>query len=117
MELRMMQNRAIYAVRRMASKGSERNELPAGAEPTESLATVRTSVGEFAFRSTQVGCYLELIVGKLHRVLGLYQTNEAALDALINQRTGLGSWDALVGSAAKSQVAALKKWDPDKQAS
>lgn len=117
MELTITPNGAPYAVQRTASKDSWRSQEPAGADEAETLPTIRTSVGEFAFRSTQVGCYLELIVGKLHRVLGLYRTSEAALDALINQRTGLGSWDALVGSAAKSQVAALKQWAPNKQAS
>lgn len=117
MELTIMPTGAIYAARRTASVGSRRSQESAGAEATETLPTIRTSVGEFAFRSTQVGCYLELIVGKLHRILGLYRTSEAALDALINQRTGLGSWDALVGPTAKSQVAALKQWAPDKQAS
>ena len=117
MELTIMPTGAIYAVRRTASKGSWPSQEPAAADATEILPTIRTSVGEFAFRSTHVGCYLELIVGELHRVLGLYRTNEAALEALINQRTGLGSWDALVGSTARSQVAALKQWAPDKQAS
>ena len=117
MELTIMQNGALYAVQRTASKGSWPSLEPAGADATETLPTIRTSVGEFAFRSTQVGCYLEFIVGKLHRILGLYRTNEAALDALINQRTGLGSWDALAGSAAKSQVAAVKHRAPDKPVS
>jgi hypothetical protein len=55
-------------------------------------------------------------MGKVHRVLGLYKTNEAALEALINQRTGLGSWDALERPEAKAQVVALEQWDPHKQA-
>ncbi len=115
MELTIMPDGALYAVQRTASNGSGRDGESVGTDATETIPTVRTSVGEFAFRSTQVGCYLELIVGKLHRILGLYRTNEAALNALINQRTGLGSWDALVESAAKSQVAAPKLWSTDKQ--
>lgn len=112
-----MQNGALYAVQQRAREGSRRSQEPAVADATETLPTIRTSVGEFAFRSTQVGCYLELIVGSVHRILGLYRTTEAALDALMNQRTGLSSWDALVGSAIKSQVAALKQWGSDKKAS
>ena len=116
MKLTIMQDGALYAVQRRASNGSADHKGPAGTDAANGLPTIRTPVGEFAFRSTQVGCYLELIVGELHRVLGLYETNEAALDALINKRTGLGSWDALSGSAAKSQVTTLKQGSPDKQA-
>jgi len=115
MELTVMQNGALWAVQQTRGKGSRRSRARAGEDAIATLQTIRTSVGEFAFRSTQVGCYLELIVGELHRVLGLYRTNEAALDALINQRSGLVSWDALAGSAAKSQIAALKHGGPDKQ--
>lgn len=117
MELAIMQNGALYAVQRTPSKDSRRNRQElTNADTTETLPTIRTSVGEFAIRSTQVGCYLELIMGRVHRVLGLYKTNEAALEALINQRTGLGSWDALERPEAKAQVVALEQWDPHQQA-
>ena len=113
MELAILQNGALYAVQQTASKGPSRNhQEPASADITEILPTIRTSVGEFAIRSAQVGCYLELVMGKVHRVLGLYETNEAALEALINQRIGLGSWDALEGPKARAQVAALKQTGP-----
>jgi hypothetical protein len=113
-----MQNGALYAVQQTARKGPSRNhQEPASADVNEMLPTIRTSVGEFAIRSTQVGCYLELIMGKVHRVLGLYETNEAALEALINQRIGLGAWDALEGPEARAQVAALRQRDPYEQAS
>ncbi len=118
MKLALMQNGALYAVQHTPGKGPRRNnQEPASADTTEILPTIRTSVGKFAIRATQVGCYLELIMGKVHRVLGLYETNEAALEALINQRIGLGSWDALEGPEARAQVAALEQWDPFKQAS
>lgn len=103
MDLTIMQNGAVYAVQQ-TRKDSWRDREPANADTSGTLPTIRTSVGEFAFRSTNVGCFLELIVGEAHRILGLYETNESALEALINQRTGLGSWDALAGSAAKSQI-------------
>jgi hypothetical protein len=118
MKLALMQNGALYAVQQMPGKNARRNDQEsAGAATTEILPTIRTSVGEFAIRATQAGCYLELIMGKVHRVLGLYETNEAALEALISQRIGLGSWDALEGPEARAQVAALEQWDLYKQAS
>jgi hypothetical protein len=102
-----LQNGALYAVQRTASNGAWRNrQEPAGAETTATLPVIRTSVGEFAIRSTQVGCYLELIMGKVNRVLGLYKTNEAALEALINRRTGFRTWDALETGNAKAQIGA-----------
>jgi hypothetical protein len=91
-----IQNGALYAVHQTGSNGAWRNrQEPASADSTETLPIIRTSAGEFAIRSTQVGCYLELILGSVHRVLGLYETNEAALEALINRRTGFRTWDAL----------------------
>ena len=59
-------------------------------------------------RSSEVGCYLELIVGHVHRVLGLYKTTDAAREALINRRTGFRTWDALDAGNAKAQVGALE---------
>jgi hypothetical protein len=107
MELAIMQNGALYAVQRTPSKDSRRNRQElTSADTTETLPTIRTSVGEFAIRSTQVGCYLELIMGKVHRVLGLYKTNEAALEALINRRTGFRTWDALETGNVKAPVGA-----------
>jgi hypothetical protein len=91
-----IKNGAFYAVQQTRSNGSWRNrQEPVGADSTETLPIIRTSAGNFAIRSTQVGCYLELIMGRVHRVLGLYETTEAALEALINRRTGFRKWDAL----------------------
>lgn len=104
-----MQSGALYAVHQTASNGPRRGQESGSVDASETVPTIRTSAGEFAFRSTEIGCFLELIMGKVHRILGLYGTNEAALDALINQRTGLGSWDTLAGSVAKSQVAADRR--------
>ncbi len=91
-----IKNGALYAVQQTENNGAWRNrQEPGSADTTATLRTIRTSAGEFAIRSTQVGCYLELILGHVHRVLGLYETNEAALEALINRRTGFRKWDAL----------------------
>ena len=102
-----MQNGALYAVQQTGGNGAWRNRRePASADTTETLSTIRTSAGEFAIRSTQVGCYLELIIANAHRVLGLYETNEAALEALINRRTGFRTWDALETGSAKAPAGA-----------
>jgi hypothetical protein len=91
-----IKNGALYAVQQTGNNGAWRNRQgPGSADTTEALRTIRTSFGEFAIRSAQVGCYLELIMGRVHRVLGLYATNQAALEALINRRTGFRKWDAL----------------------
>lgn len=107
MELTITQNGAIYAIQHGSSKLSRRKRRKlASGHTANTLPTIRTSVGEFALRSSQVGCYLELIVGHVHRVLGLYQTNEAALEALINRRTGFQTWDTLEAGNAKAQARA-----------
>jgi hypothetical protein len=94
MELSITRNGAIYAVHPPA----------AGVLPT-----LRTSVGEFAMRQAQAGCYLELIVGNVHRILGLYQNPRAACDALTNRRTGFTTWDILEAANAKAQAGPLER--------
>lgn len=107
MELTVTQNGAIYAVQRAPSQLSRRKRQKlVRADVTNALPTLRTSVGEFALRPSQVGCYLELIMGNVHRVLGLYRTTEAAREALINRRTGFRTWDALDAGNARTQVGA-----------
>jgi hypothetical protein len=109
MELTITQNGALYAVQHAPRKfpRPQRHES-ASAETTNALPTLRTSVGEFAMRLSEAGCYLELIVGRVHRVLGLYKTANAAREALINRRTGFRTWDALDARNAKAQVGALE---------
>lgn len=105
-----MQNGALYAVQQTASEGPWRNRQEStSADTTETLSTIRTSAGEFAIRSTQTGCYLELIMGKVHRVLGLYETSEAALEALINRTTGFRTWDALETGTPKHRIGATEQ--------
>jgi hypothetical protein len=107
MELTITQNGALYAVQHAPSQLSRRKgQKRVSADTTNALPTLRTSVGEFAMRPSEVGCYLELIVGNAHRVLGLYKTTEAALEALINRRTGFRTWDALDAGNANAQVGA-----------
>lgn len=108
MELTITQNGALYAVQRAPRELTrpQRQEFTS-AETTNALPTLRTSVGEFAMRLSEAGCYLELIVGHVHRVLGLYKTASAAREALINRRTGFRTWDALDAGNAKAQVGAL----------
>jgi hypothetical protein len=54
MELAIMQNGTLYAVQRTPTKDSRRNRRElTSADTTETLPTIRTSVGEFAIRSTQ----------------------------------------------------------------
>lgn len=79
------------------------------------IAPLRTSVGEFAFQPAPFGCYLEIIVGHVRRRLGHYTTNEDALHALKDRRTGFRAWDALRGKTAVTQANVLKRWTKNKQ--
>ena len=81
------------------------------ASPSKTISALRTSVGEFVFRQTPVGCHLELVVGKARWPLGLYGTNEAALRALKNGRTGFRTWDALERKSAANQIDTLGRWN------
>lgn len=110
MELTITQNGAIYAIQHRPGKVSRLNGVDGtSADASNGLRTLRTSVGEFAMRPAQAGCYLELIVGHVHRALGLYQTIEAAREALINRRSGFQTWDALDAGNARAQAGALKQ--------
>ena len=110
MELTITQNGALYAIQHAPGKFSRQPRQNLASEDTTSaLPTVRTSVGEFAMRSSEVGCYLELIAGNVHRVLGLYKTTEAAFEALINRRTGFSTWDALDAGNAEVQIGAREQ--------
>ena len=109
MELTITQNGALYAIQHAPARLSHRKpQALASADTPNALPILRTSVGEFAMRSSEVGCYLELIVGHVYRVLGLYKTTDAAREALINRRTGFRTWDALDAGNAKAQTGALE---------
>jgi hypothetical protein len=77
------------------------------ATPNKTMFTLRTSVGEFVFHQTPLGCHLELVVGNARLALGLYGTNEAAVRALKNGRTGFRTWDALDRRTAGNQIGTL----------
>jgi hypothetical protein len=61
---------------------------PTDRKPNKAISTLRTSVGEFVFRQTPLGCYLELVVGNARWALGLFGTNEAAVRALKKRQDG-----------------------------
>ena len=80
------------------------------------LGPLRTAVGDFAFRLTPSGCYLEIIrVGHVRRSLGHYTTSDDAFNALKDRRTGFRAWDALGGETAVTQTSALKRWAKNTQ--
>jgi hypothetical protein len=83
--------------------------------PKKTISTLRTSVGEFVFRQTPLGCHLELVVGDARWALGLYGTNEAAVRALKSGRTGFRTWDALGRRTAANQIGTLSRWNKGEQ--
>lgn len=118
MDPTITQNGALFAIHSRLTKRSQRasqNAETAHGDKTNS--TLRTSVGEFSFRQTPLGCHLEVIVGNVRRALGSYRTNEAAVRALKNHKTGFHTWDALERKAAATQIGTLKRWDKGGQSS
>jgi hypothetical protein len=116
MEPTITQNGALFAMPHRPAKGNDRqHRLRHIATPNKTISTLRTSVGEFIFRQTPLGCHLELVVGNARWTLGLYGTNEAALRALKNGRTGFRTWEALERETAADQVGTLSRWNKNKQ--
>ena len=116
MEPTITQNGALFAMQHRSAKGNYRqHHHPQIASPNKTTSTLRTSVGEFVFRQTPLGCYLELVVGNTRWALGLYGTNEAAVRALKNGRTGFRTWDALGGKTAANQIGTLSRWNKGEQ--
>src|SRR5690242_17242298 len=116
MEPTITQNGALFAMQHKPPKGSYRlhcNEQISS--PNKTISTLRTSVGEFIFRQTPIGCHLELLVGNARWVLGLYGTNEAAVRALKDGRTGFRTWDALERKTAANQIDTLSRWNKGEQ--
>ena len=116
MEPTITQNGALFALQNRPAKAlAKRNHHPSyearTANAGKPTSTLRTSVGEFAFRQTPLGCHLELIVGSGRWALGLYGTNEAAVRALKNGRTGFRTWDALERKTAANQIGTLSRWN------
>ena len=120
MEPTITQNGALFALQtRPAKTLAKRNHRPSyearTANAGKPTSTLRTSVGEFAFRQTPLGCHLELIVGSGRWALGLYGTNEAAVRALKNGRTGFRTWDASERRTAATQIGTLNRWNKGEQ--
>src|SRR6478672_7460898 len=116
MEQTITQNGALFAVQhRPANKNYSQQRHRQIASPNKTNATLRTSVGEFVFRQPPLGCHLELVVGTARWALGLYGTNEAAVRALKNGRTGFRTWDALGRKTAANQIGTLSRWNKSEQ--
>jgi hypothetical protein len=116
MEPTITQNGALFAVQhRPARRNYRQHHHRQIATPNKTMSTLRTSVGEFVFRQTPLGCHLELVVGNARWALGLYGTNEAAVRALKNGRTGFGTWDALDCRTAANQIRTLSRWNKGEQ--
>lgn len=96
MESTITQNGGLFA---MQHRPPQKNHCPSHcrriANVVKPMSALRTSVGEFSFRQTALGCHLDLLVGTAHWTLGLYGTNEAAVRAVKGRRTGFQPWDAL----------------------
>ncbi len=116
MEPTITQNGALFALQRSPAKRNYRQHHHRQiASPNKTISTLRTSVGEFVFRQTPLGCYLELVVGNVRWALGLFGTNEAAVRALKNGRTGFRTWDALERKTAANQIGTLNRWNKGEQ--
>jgi len=116
MELTITQNGALFAVQhRPVKRNYFQHHHRQIASHNKTVSTLRTSVGEFVFRQTPLGCYLELVVGNARWALGLFGTNEAAVRALKNGRTGFRTWDALKRKTAANQIGTLSRWNKGEQ--
>jgi hypothetical protein len=116
MEPTITQNGALFALQhRLAKRNCRHHGRRQIASPNKTISTLRTSVGEFVFRQTPLGCHLELSVGNVRWALGLYGTNEAALRALKSRRTGFRTWDALERKTAANQIGTLSRWNKSEQ--
>jgi hypothetical protein len=112
MEPTITQNGALFALQHRPAKRNYHRQI---ASPNKAISTLRTSVGEFVFRQTPLGCHLELSVGNVRWALGSYETNEAALRALKNGRTGFRTWDALERKTAANQIGTPSRWNKGEQ--
>ena len=116
MEPTITQNGALFALQHRPAKRNYRQHYHRQiATSNKTISTLRTSVGEFVFRQTPLGCYLELVVGNARWALGLFGTNEAAVRALKNGRTGFRTWDTLGRKTAANQIGTLSRWNKGEQ--
>jgi len=79
--------------------------------------TITQNGALFAFAlQTPSGRHLELSVGNVRWALGFYGTNEEALRALKNGRTGFRTSDALEHKTAANEIGTLNRWsEPSKR--
>ena len=116
MEPTITQNGALFPLQHKPAKRNYHQHCHRQiASPNNAISSLRTSVGEFVFRQTPLGCHLELSVGNVRWALGLYGTNEAAVRALKNGRTGFRTWDALERKTAANQIGTLSRWNKGEQ--
>jgi hypothetical protein len=116
MEPTITQNGALFVVQhRPVKRNYSRHHRRQIARPNKTISTLRTSVGDFVFRQTPLGCDLELVVGNARWALGLFGTDEAAIRALKNGRTGFRTWDALEPKAAANQISTPGRWNKGEQ--
>jgi hypothetical protein len=116
MEPTITQNGALFALQHKPTKGNYHQHYHRQiTSPNKTTSTLRTSVGEFILRQTPLGCHLELSVGTVRWALGLYGTNEAAVRALKNGRTGFRTWDTLGRKTAADQIGTPSRWNKDEQ--
>ena len=76
----------------------------------ETIATLRTSVGDFTLHRAEFGWRLEIKVGKVRQALGEYETDQAAILALRNRHTGFHAWDTMGRNAAAIQIDTPQRW-------
>src|ERR1043166_6854641 len=116
MEPTITQNGALFGMQHRPARRNYREQHHRQiATPNKTMSTLRTSVGEFVFRQTPLGCHLELVVGNARWALGLYGTNEAAARALKNRRTGFRTWEGLGRKTAANQTGMLSRWNKGEQ--
>ena len=112
MELTITQNGALFAEqRRPVKRNYSQHHHRQIATANKTISTLRTSVGEFVFRQTPLGYYLDLVVGNVRWARGVFGTNEAAVRALKKGRTGFRTWDALGRKTAANQIGTLSRWN------
>ena len=115
MEQTITQSGALFGVQHRPAKRKLRRSNVLTVTPGDLISTFRASVGEFEFRTVQFGCGLEIVVGKVRRALRVYETQEAAVLALRNRRTGFDQWDLMGRNAAAIQIDTPGRWKQNRQ--
>ena len=112
MEQTITASGALFQAHRKQAKQARRSNAAAQTEtPAAAIFTFRASVGDFALRRAQVGYELEINVGEVRRLLGVYVTPDAALLALQNRKTHYDPWDHTGRNAVAIQLETDQRWD------